>query len=184
MNNNCNETAIPDIYRQKQEENALENLDTIYREYADTVFRFLMAKTGSPELAEELTQETFFQAVRSIHRFDGSCLVSTWLCGIAKNVLHAHWRSREGRTVAIDDIPEPSVASAEETVLKEMELETILAAIHRIPEPGKEILHLRLLGGLSFKQIGAVLNHTENWARVSYYRARQLLIKELENDES
>lgn len=162
----------------------MENLDTIYREYADTVFRFLMAKTGSPELAEELTQETFFQAVRSIHRFDGSCQVSTWLCGIAKNVLHAHWRSREGRTVPMDDIPEPSVASAEETVLKEMELETILTAIHRIPEPGKEILHLRLLGGLSFKQIGAVLNHTENWARVSYYRARQLLIKELENDES
>jgi RNA polymerase sigma-70 factor (ECF subfamily) len=160
------------------------DMAAVYEEFAPVVYKYLFCLTRDRALSEELTQETFFQAVRSIHRFDGSCLVSTWLCGIAKNVLHAHWRSREGRTLPMDDIPEPSVASAEETVLKEMELETILAAIHRIPEPGKEILHLRLLGGLSFKQIGAVLNHTENWARVSYYRARQLLIKELENDES
>ena len=86
MNNNCNETAIGDIYRQK-EENALENLDTIYREYADTVFRFLMAKTGSPELAEELTQETFFQAVRSIHRFGNSFLFLRGDIGIGVDYL-------------------------------------------------------------------------------------------------
>ena len=161
----------------------MADLDSIYRQYADTVFRFLMAKTGSYDLAEELTQETFYQAVRSIGSYDGSCQLSTWLCGIAKNVLITHNRCRQNNALALEDIPEPSSVSAEEIVLKELETETILAAIHRIPDPGKEILHLRLLGGLSFSQIGAVLNHTENWARVNYYRAKQLMIKELKNNE-
>lgn len=154
------------------------DLDLIYRQHAQTVYRFLLAKTGVPDLAEELTQETFFQAVSSIQRYDGSCKISTWLCGIVKNVLYTHYKSRNHEPIGLDDAAEVTVGSAEESVLSTMDQERLLTAIHRLPEPGREILHLRLLGGLSFRQIGAILGQSENWARVNYYRAKQMLVKE------
>ena len=160
----------------------LTDLDAVYRQYADTVFRFLLVKTGSADLAEELTQETFYQAVRSIRQFDGSCQISTWLCGIAKNVLRTYIKKQHG-AVSLDDIPEPAAASLEETITENDGQERILSAIHKLPEPGREIMHLRLLGGMSFRQIGTILQQSETWARVNYYRAKQILIKELRKDD-
>ena len=160
----------------------MTDLDAIYRKYANTVYRFLLAKTGSADLAEELTQETFYQAVRSIGRFDGSCQISTWLCGIAKNVLRSHCKKQHGE-ISLDDIPEPAQSSAEDTVLEEAGQERILTEIHKLREPWREIVHLRLLGGLSFSQIGAILQQSETWVRVNYYRAKQTLIKELRKDD-
>ena len=164
----------------------MTDLDLIYRQYADTVYRFLLAKTGSSDLAEELTQETFFRAVGSIGRFDGSCQISTWLCGIAGNVLRTHYKKHR-REYPVDEIPESgsgsAAVSAEETVMENTGQERILAAMHALPEPGREIMHLRILGGLSFRQIGAVLGQTETWARVNYYRAKQGLIKEMKKDD-
>ncbi len=157
----------------------MADLDGIYRQYAQTVYRFLLARTGSESLAEELTQETFYQAVKSIERYDGSCQVSTWLCGIARNVLLNHNRKQKQQPLSLEEIPEPSGSSAEETVLESMGREMLLAEIHRLPEPGREILYLHLLGGLSFREIGSILNQSENWARVNFYRAKHNLVKEL-----
>ena len=162
----------------------LADLDSIYRQNADTVFRFLMSMTGSADLSEELTQETFYQAVKSIDKFDGSSKVSTWLCGIAKNVFLADLRKRQKESTGLDDLPEKTVASAEETYIKERDIKSILSAIDDHPEPGREVLRLRLLGGLSFKQIGDAMGKTETWARVTFYRAKQMIVKELnENDK-
>ncbi len=161
----------------------LHDLDALYRQNADTVYRWLCVKTGSDDLAEELTQETFYQAVKSIDRYNGSCAFSTWLIGIAKNVLRTHWQKQKHRGPSLEEIPEPSVASPEEEVLEGLGTESVLSVIHRIPEPGREILYLRLLGNLSFQQIGAILNRTETWARVNYYRAKQTLIKELSDEK-
>ena len=157
----------------------MEDLDRIYRENAATVYRFLLAKSGSEQIAEELTQETFYQAVRSIHRYDGSCKITTWLCGIAKNLLYASYRDLSRDTVPLEEAPEPVAPSAEEEVLAGLDKTDALAAIHRAPEPARELLYLRLLGGLSFREIGAVMGQTETWARVTYYRAKAKLVKEL-----
>ena len=155
-----------------------KEFETLYREYFPRIYAFLYKMTENRDLAEELTQETFFQAVGSIGRYDGSCKISTWLCAIAKNVLYTHLRKQKQAPAALDEIPEPSTGSAEESVFGAMDQELLLAAIHRLSEPGREILHLRLLGGLSFRQIGAILGQTETWARVNYYRAKQTLVKE------
>lgn len=160
----------------------MQDLDRIYREHAATVYRFLLAKTGSEQTAEELTQETFYQAVKSIHRYDGSCKITTWLCGIAKNLLFASYRDASRQNVPLEEAPEPAVPSAEEEVLADLDRAAALQAIHRAPEPAREVLYLRLLGGLSFREIGAVLGQTENWARVTYYRAKAKLVKELNHD--
>ena len=161
------------------------DLDALYREHADTVYRYLIVKTKSADLAEELTQETFFQAVRTVDSYDNSCKFSTWLIGIAKNVLHTHWR-KQSRTpaVSLEDAPELSGASAEETVLSGLGMESILRSIHKLEEPGREVLYLRLLGDLSFRQIGDVFGQTETWARVTFYRAKQSVVKELKHHEN
>ena len=157
----------------------MADFDSIYRQNADTVFRFLLARTGSVDLSEELTQETFYQAIKSIDRYDGKSTISSWLCGIAKNLLYAHLREKSKGPVSIETVPEPAIASAEDMVESREELQAVMRAIEDYPDPGGEILKLRLFGGLSFKQIGKIMNHTETWARVNYYRAKQTIVKEL-----
>ena len=157
----------------------MQSMDEIYQQYAKTVYRFLLAKTGSRQLAEELTQETFYQAVRSIDRFDGSCEITTFLFGIAKNVCYNACRKGKKAAVPLEETEPMAVPSAETDVLARMGREEILSAIHRMGEPGREVLYLRLLGSLSFAEIGSILGRTENWARVTYYRAKQQLIKEM-----
>ena len=160
----------------------MADLESIYRQNAHTVFRFLMAKTGSVDISEELTQETFYQAIKSIDRYDGSCRISSWLCGIAKNLLYSYLRDRSKEPLPIDTVPEPSMASAEDMVVKREETGAILKAIREYPDPGGEILRLRIFGGLSFKEIGSVFGKTETWARVTYHRAR-IMIKERMNKQ-
>ena len=161
----------------------MADLESIYRQYSDTVFRFLMSKTGSVKLAEELTQETFYQAVKSIDRYDGSSRITSWLCGIAQNVLYAHLRARQKDPLPLEDVPEQPVVSTEDLVVTRDETRAILEAIRELPDPGGEIMRMRIFGGLSFKQIGAILGRTEVWARVNYYRAKQSVIKELNRDD-
>ena len=161
----------------------MADLESIYRQYSDTVFRFLMSKTGSVELAEELTQETFYQAVKSIDRYDGSSRITSWLCGIAQNVLYAHLRARQKDPLPLEDVPEQPVVSTEDLVVTRDETRAILEAIRELPDPGGEIMRMRIFGGLSFKQIGAILGRTEVWARVNYYRAKQSEIKEVNRDD-
>ena len=154
----------------------MESMDKIYMEYADLVYRFLLAKTANPDLAEELTQETFYQAIRSSHRFDGSCKVSTWLCAIAKNQLLAYLR----KNPVHEDVEEVklSTQSAEETYLQTQTRVQLLKQLHSLAEPYREVMYLRLFGELSFREIGDILEHSENWARVTFYRGKEMLRRE------
>ncbi len=156
-------------------------MDDVYKEYAQMVFKYLMSLCHDSDLAEELTQETFFQAVRSIEKFDGSCKISTWLCAIAKNVLQAHRRKQK----PLEEIKDPQKTSdsAEKETLDKYDQIELMKQLHRCPEPFKEILYLRIFGGMSFKDIGDIMGKTENWARVNFYRGKEHLRKELEADE-
>ena len=159
----------------------MQSMDEIYQKYANTVYRYLMLLTHKEELAEELTQETFYQAVRSIDSFEGKCRISTWLCAIAKNQYLCHIRkNREHEDIDDQDIP---VASAENTAMDSMRRVELLKKLHKLPEPYREVTYLRAFGGLSFAEIGEVLGKTENWARVSFYRGKEKLRKEVDKNE-
>ena len=153
----------------------MESMDEIYRAYAQTVYRYLLALTRDADLAEELTQETFYQAIRSIDRYRGDSRVSTWLCAIAKNRLGVYRRRR-----AAESPPEEAAfaLSAETEALGALERRELLRAIHALEEPGREVLVLRAFGALSYREIGEIFGKTENWARVTCYRAREKLRKE------
>ncbi len=158
-------------------------MDEIYRRHAKAVYAFLLAKTADSMLAEELTQETFYQAVKSIGSFKGESSVSTWLIGIANNVLRGYFRKQKKQ--AEEELPKTEIAarggtSTEDIVLRSMDTISLMQAMHRLPEPYREVLHLRLTADLSFKKIGQIMERTENWARVTYYRGKEKLLKGVE----
>ena len=152
----------------------MEDMRKVYQQHARTVYKFLLAQCHDPDLAEELTQEAFYQAVRSVDRFDGSCKVSVWLCQIAKHLWLRHLQKRK-REFPSEDLPEPPGPSAEEGVLEREGRMDLLRRIHSLPEPQREVVYLRAFGGLSFREIGDVLGRTETWARVTFYRSKEKL---------
>ncbi|MBR2742988.1 MAG: sigma-70 family RNA polymerase sigma factor [Clostridia bacterium] len=156
----------------------MQSMDEIYREHAQTVYRYLLSKTGNPDVSEEITQETFYLAVKGIDRFDGSCKISTWLIAIAKNALSS-WRRKNPETEHLESMA-AAAAPAETAVIAEDGQIEIMKIIRLLPEDAREVMYMRLLGNLSFRQIGEIMQRTENWARVTYFRGREKLKKELE----
>ena len=151
----------------------MAHFEEVYREYQQMIERFLLRLCGNQHLAEELMQETFTQALRHWDDFRGQSSISTWLCTIAKRLLYDTVRRREALpleeadAIAADDVTDALVRS-----------DRLMAAhrlVHRLPEPMREVFTLRTFGDLSHAQIGSLLGKSDNWARVTYYRARQQL---------
>lgn len=156
-------------------------MDEIYGEHSKTICRYLLSLTHNADLAEELTQETFYQAVKSIDRYDGSCKMTTWLCAIAKNCLAAY-RRKHPQTEELGE-QGGTAASAETEALSSVGQVELMRRLHGLNGEVREVMYLRLLGELSFREIGDILSRTENWARVTYYRGKEKLKKELGSDE-
>ena len=157
-----------------------DEMEQIYQEHAQSVYGFLLLRTHDSQLAEELTQETFYQALRCVEKFDGSCKVSTWLCAIAKKVLLKYWQKNKVATVSFADneVIRAEEANAEDIFLAEENKVELMAKVHQLPQAMKEVIYLRLAADLSFKQIGEIMNKTEVWARVTFYRGKEKLLKE------
>ena len=155
--------------------------EAIYTRYHRVVYAYLMSLCRDESLAAELTQETFFKALKAIDRFDGKCPVNIWLCWIAKNALvdAARKASRTAPTEALPDPPDPDAGPAQKAETHD-EAMRVHRALHRLPDPYREVFWLRAFGELSFAQIAALFEKTESWARVTYHRARLKLKEELE----
>lgn len=158
----------------------MQLIEEIYEMYSRKVFLFLLSKTNSEQLAEELTQETFFQAVQCIDRFKGNSSILTWLCGIAKNVWFKYQKKHQ-ETLFIDaDILE---IEDKKEINIQWEQKEILRLIHGMNEPIREVMYLRLISNLSFAEIGEIIDKTENWTRVTFFRGKQKIVKEILKDE-
>ena len=153
----------------------MDDMSAIYQQHAQTVYKFLLAQCHDAGLAEELTQETFYQAIRSIGRFDGTCKVSVWLCQIAKHLWYQHLRRQKREVPLPEEDTGTPLPSAEDDVLARAGHLGLLRRVHALPEPGREVVYLRVFGGLSFREIGDVLGRTETWARVTFYRGKEKL---------
>ena len=165
----------------KEVRRGLQSMDEIYQEYARIVYKYLISLTHNEDLAEELTQETFCQAIRSINRFDEKCSISTWLCAIAKNLYLTYLRKHPVQ----EDIDEVDIAvdSAEKSALENLGRVELLRMLHSLEEPYREVTYLRVFGDLSFAEIGEVLGKSENWARVTFYRGKEKIRKEVRKHE-
>ena len=141
------------------------------------VFKYLMAMTGNPDLSEELTQETFFRAVKNADKFDGKVKITTWLCTIAKNSYFTYLK-KEKRKIG-QDIGEMEIPIESDPLDRE-NCREIYRAVHRLDEPYREIILLRLNTDMTFADIGEIFGKSEGWARVTFYRGKEKLRKLLE----
>lgn len=167
----------------------VEDLGEMYKSYAKEVKIFLILLTSDVDLAEELTQETFYQAVKSIHRYNGECKLSVWLCQIAKYTYYNHLKKeRKNKHLSVEnmiqigsDIPSNRDGPDIE-IIKRNTLNSIHKQIHLLKEPYREIFLLRTSINLSFKEIGERFGKSENWARVTYYRAKTSLADKIQDE--
>lgn len=159
-------------------------MEELYRENAKIVYHFIYRQCGNQDLAEEITQETFLRAIHSIETYDFSCKVSVWLCSIAKHIYWQYLR-KYGREVPVETVEsEVSVYdNVEKKVLDKCEIMEVLKEIKKLPPPMREVVVLRASEQLSYREIGEILGKTENWARVTFYRAKAILAKGRKDNE-
>ena len=163
----------------------MRGFEELYHTQGKPVYRFLLALTGDEGQAEELLQETFYQAFLHIDRFGGRSSLYTWLCCIGKNAwLHeCRRRSRYTDTPYEELKLEAPAPTPEETMLRREQSQSLRRAVLRLEEPQREVFILHAYGGLKLKEIAALHQKSESWARVTYFRARKT-IQEVLSDET
>ena len=145
----------------------MTEFEELYRTYFDDVFRYIRRLSGSESIADEITSETFFKAMRSIKSFRGNCDIRVWLCQIAKNCYYTYLK----KSTQTD--------TAEEQLIRQDEASRIRAVLHTLPETYKEVFMWRVFAELSFSQIGQLFGKSDNWACVTYHRAKRMIQERL-----
>lgn len=145
--------------------------EELYNRFFKDVYLFIFAMSKNPDVAEEITQETFFKALKEIKHFKGNCSVKSWLCQIAKN-LYLDQQKRKP-VLPFESIPETSSeTNIEQAFIQKSKTLSIYKVLHYLDEPYKEVFTLRILGDLSFKEISEIFGKNESWARVTFHRAK------------
>jgi len=157
------------------------DFEQVYGKYYPGVYRYLMGLCRNGDLAEELTQETFFKALKSIDRYDPSMKMFTWLCAIAKNTYFTECKRLQRSGELSEQLPDDN--DIVDRLLDREDNSAILKVVHRLEEPYKEVFTLRIFGELSFRQIGDIFGKTENWARVTFYRSKSKIKEKMTHDQ-
>lgn len=154
----------------------MQDMKKIYEEYFETVNKYLFCLTHDNDISEELTQETFYKAVQKINTYKGECKISVWLCQIAKNLWYDQCRKKK-KIINIEEelFDIQAIETTESQVIENEEKILLYKKMQQLDEKTREVIYLRITGELSFKEIGTILNKTENWARVTFYRGKNKL---------
>lgn len=158
-----------------------QNIEEIYQKYSNQVFKFLICLTNNDSLAEELTQETFYLAVKNIDKFRGDSKISVWLCQIAKNLWYKELRKNKKICEnPIEDYNESLIfeSNIENNIIDNENKKNMYKSLQQLDDRSREVIYLRLTGELTFKEIAEILNKNENWVRVTFYRGKQKILKE------
>lgn len=159
-------------------------MEEIYKEYSKVVYYYLFSLCHNEFIAEELTQETFFRAVKTIGKFRNECKIQVWLCQIAKNLWYKETqRTKKLVSISInEEIGEiESEYKIEEEFIEKEEEAYVYKQIEKLNSPRRELVYLRLKLGLPFKDLGQIIGKSETWARVEFYRWKQKIIEEMES---
>ena len=155
----------------------MQDIKQIYEQYFETVSKYLFCLTRNSDISEELTQETFYRAVKKIDTYRGECQISVWLCQIAKNLWYDQCRKNK-KIIKIEEkelFNIQALDGIEDKIISKEEKISIYRQMQNLDEKTREVIYLRITGELSFKEIGIILNKTENWVRVTFYRGKNKL---------
>lgn len=160
--------------------------DQIYSTYFKSVYLYVMQLSGNEHIAEEITSETFFKAINSVDRFRGDCDMRVWLCQIAKNTYYSYLKKNR-KELSIDKSGLQNIADPDDCIDVQIdeqeEARLIRIILHDMSDPYKEVFMWRVFGELSFKEIADLYGKTDNWACVTYHRARKMIQSRLEEIE-
>ena len=159
----------------------MQDIEKIYEEYFEIVNKYLFCLSHNNDISEELTQETFYKAVKKIDTYKGECKMAVWLCQIAKNLWYDECRKNK-KVINTEEkylLNVQALDTVEEQVIANDEKISLYKKMQTLDDKTREVMYLRITGELSFKEIGIILNKTENWARVTFYRGKNQL-KEVE----
>lgn len=123
-------------------------------------------------------------AVKKIHQFRGECKISTWLCQIAKHLWYKELKkTQKNKSISMDELSEDFATqpTTEELILQNEEKLKLFKSMQKLDEPSREVVYLRTMGNLNFIEIAEVLGKTPNWARVTFFRAKQKMKEENEH---
>lgn len=159
----------------------MQDIEKIYQEHARTVYKYIFCLTGNKELSEEIVQETFEVAIKNINKFKGECKISTWLCQIAKYIWYKNLKKeKKVENISFESIENMVVSdyALEEVILEKQEKIEIFKKIQKLDEQTRNVMYLRILGNLDYKEIAEVMDKTPTWARVVFFRGKQKLKEE------
>lgn len=159
----------------------MQSIEEIYKEHSNTLYKYLLYLTKNEDVAEDLTQETFAIAVKEINKFKGECKVSVWLCQIAKHLWYK--KIKKDKHISFEELSEEIEygEKVEDIVFKDEEKMQFFKNMQKLDELSREVVYLRMNGNLSFIEIAEILGKTPNWARVTFYRAKQKIREVMEN---
>ncbi|SES16376.1 RNA polymerase sigma-70 factor, ECF subfamily [Gracilibacillus ureilyticus] len=156
------------------------DIEENYREYFQDVYLYILSLSRDENTAEEITQEAFFKAVKSIDTFDGSKDIRAWLFTIAKNTYYTYYK-RKKRDTAADLTEEPDTGvQIVDHLMNEEAAFLVHQFLHMMDEPYKEVFSLRTFGELPFEKIGRLFGKSSGWARVTFHRARKQIMEYME----
>jgi|ERR1041385_2773101 RNA polymerase sigma-70 factor (ECF subfamily) len=156
-----------------------ETFRLIFAQHHRFIFRFLYGMVGEADLAEDLTQETFMRAYRSMDRLRGESKLSTWLCAIAKNVALNTLRNRR-RELPTSEIDQQSAAKlsegggiAPDDYLLNKELRNVIHdALERLDSDKRMVFILKLLQQKSYEEIAEITGFSIPKLKTDLYRAK------------
>ena len=155
------------------------NFEEIYTAYFQDVYLYTKSLVADKDIAEEITQETFFKALKSFHQFDGKKDVRAWLFTIAKNTYFTQYKKQQ-REINIEENSAQKDVQLVDYLMNEERALMIHRFLHAMEEPYKEVFSLRIFGELSFGTIGQLFGRSDGWARVTYYRAKKKIMAYME----
>jgi RNA polymerase sigma-70 factor (ECF subfamily) len=152
----------------------------IYELYVKRVYRYLYSHAGNAQEAEDLTAQTFLSALESLDRFREDGCFAAWLFGIARNKVVDHYRRREYSTPLGEDEPSPSGEDTLAGIIRSERAKVLSTLIRALPEGERELLRLRYLAEMSFRDMALALKKNEDAVKKSLYRLLERLQRQLE----
>ncbi|XKH49493.1 sigma-70 family RNA polymerase sigma factor [Chryseomicrobium palamuruense] len=154
------------------------SLEDLYRQYAKPLYLYLLKLSGSPPLAEDLTQETFVRATISLHTYEGE-EARAWLFKVARNVYLDEWRKRKkrqgswlGAVFRQQEMISPD-GKPEDLLLQSEQAEEANALLAFLPEQYRTILYLREYEEFTYEEIAEAMQLSLDQVKVSLHRARK-----------
>jgi len=154
-------------------------LEKFYRENRRIVYGYLLSICADPHLADDLTSETFLKAAERIHTYNPAYKPSTWLCTIGRNLYLNECKRK--KAVKLTEDTACVMPSPEELLIQHEQAQQVIRIAESMQPEQRLVLFMRLQG-MRFRDIGLALGKTENWARVTYYRAKAKIIAEMEDE--